>query len=114
MKKLILITVGLAVLATTAFTIKNKGESATVQSVNGKDIYILSEPTRPYEVVFDYNDTYVFIGRVTINDYVNFSVKSAIKAGEKQNKQFDAILINPDKTYSAIEGKKDRAIKYKD
>ena len=114
MKKLILITAGIAVIATTAFTIKNKGESATVQSVNGKDIYVLSEPTRPYEVVFEYNDTYVFLGRPTINDYVNFSVKSAIKKSDKDNKQFDAILINPDKTYSAIEGKKDKAIKYKD
>lgn len=105
---------GMAILATTAFTIKSKGESATVQSVNGKDIYLLSEPTRPYDVVFEYNDTYVFIGRPTINDYVNFSVKSAIKKGEKDSKQFDAILINPNKTYSAIEGKKDKAIKYKD
>lgn len=114
MKRFFLATAFVAVIAASSFTVLNNLGTGKVQKIQNKEVYILSEPERAYDVVFEYNNSLFYVGRPSINDYVNFSVKNAVNEGKKKSLEFDAVILNTNKNYLPIDGKKDMAIKYKD
>lgn len=108
MKKTIIAAVLLISIAALSFKPAHDAAPGLAQVIkmNGKHIYIASEPVAAYDVAFDFktniNAVYSCPG---IYETAQQCVESAIKQGKKTNIDFDGIIIGS--------GKKDLAIKYK-
>lgn len=103
MKKLFLSLIAVAAMAM-AFTKQDNRGLARVQTIDEKEIYVLSEPLRNYSVVEVLTSTFntVMVGRQPIND----QIKEVIRRGNKNKIDFDAVLTD--------DGKKLILIKFKD
>ncbi len=80
-----------------------------VQKVMGIEVYFLSEPIREYEVVLNEGTgfsaaSFFTAGLVneTISTRASKFVKKAIEEGNKQGKEFDAIIYNSGKSVVAV------------
>lgn len=82
---------------------------AKVQKVNGKEVYILSEPIRPYEVVMGKGNSLKWSSFLTgglINESVSTKAASFVnhvkKEAEKESIDFDAIVYTNGKKVIAV------------
>ncbi|WP_128543482.1 hypothetical protein [Larkinella soli] len=86
--------------------------TAKVDRIQGIETYVMCEPTRPYETVFEVatgaKAGSLLTGGVVnegVSDKTTQFVNRASKQGKKENKEFDAVLINGSKTAVAIKFK---------
>lgn len=103
MKKLMLSIIAVAAMAM-AFTQQDNKGLARVNEIDGKEVYVLSEPLRNYSVVDVLTSSFntVMVGRQPINE----QIKEVIRRGTKNKLDFDAVLTE--------DGKKLVLIKFKD
>ena len=100
MRNLTLSAVG-ALLMLALFSFKIKSESnATVQRITGLDVYVYSEPTKPYEIVGDGKVLMTLTGGCS--EVVNQAVKKSTKLDGAQG-----VIVY-------LESSKWTAIKYKE
>lgn len=95
MNKLLALAV-LVIITTTAQAQDGKG-LARVQKILGKEVYVLCEPQREYEVVerLTTSLTTMVVGRTTIQKQMQEVIDRAIKRIEKgKTKDFDAALTD--------------------
>lgn len=95
MNKLLTLAV-LVIVTTTAQAQDGKG-LARVQKILGKEVYVLCEPQREYEVVerLTTSLTTIVVGRTTIQKQMQEVIDRAIKRVEKgKTKEFDAALTD--------------------
>ncbi|MFC5408355.1 hypothetical protein ACFPMF_03485 [Larkinella bovis] len=83
--------------------------NARVDKIQGVETYIMCEPLRPYETVFEIETgakaASLLTGGVVnegVSDKASQFVRRAVKDGKKENKAFDAVLISGSKTAVAI------------
>ena len=104
MKKTIVLL--LMVLSFSTYAQKNL---AKVYKINGIDVYILNEPLRSYEVVYDKGTGLNFGSYLTgglfnksVSGKVTKFVKGVLKKAKKENKQIDAIIYSGGKNVVAV------------
>jgi hypothetical protein len=85
-----------------------------VDKIQGIEIYVMCEPLRPYETVFEIASgakaASLLTGGVVnegISDKASQFVRRATKEGKKENKAFDAVVISGSKTAIAVKFKSD-------
>lgn len=103
MKKLFLALIAVAAMAMAFTKVQNEG-LAKVKTIEGKEVYVLSDPLRNYTVVETYTTALVtaVAGRQTIEN----QMKDIIWRGNKNKIDFDALLTD--------DGKKVTLIKFKE
>ena len=88
----------------TAATPKGERDMAKVRRIQGKYIFVMSEPTVEYEVVDDLttNGQSFMWGKKSIDDQIDHMIKRGMKRTEKgEIGEWDAILT-PDGTRGAL------------
>ncbi|WP_345268932.1 hypothetical protein [Nibrella viscosa] len=95
----------------TAFA-QDKAGIARVEKIQGIEAYVMCEPLRDYDKVFDIGTgvkaSSLLTGGVVnegVADKADQFVRFAVKEGKKENKEFDAVLISGSKTAVAIKFK---------
>lgn len=109
-KKLI-VGLSLAFLSFSAAVAQNQ---ARVEKIQGVETYVLCEPLRPYETVFEVatgaKAASLLTGGVVnegVSDKVSQFVRRATKDAKSKNQEFDAVVISGSKTAIAIKFKGD-------
>lgn len=88
---------------------QSKSGIARVEKIQGIETYVMCEPLRDYEKVFDIGTgikaASLLSGGVVnegVSDKAEQFVRFAVRDGKKENKEFDAVLITGSKTAVAI------------
>lgn len=108
MKKQALIFLsGMAFVAIFAFkSTEEKDRSlAKAQRVQGKYIFLYSEPANEYDVAFNFSTAWTMASSSKIDAQVAACVGKAFKQAEKENKEFDAIILGAEDRQTAIKFK---------
>lgn len=102
----------LSLIATGASVAQSKKGIARVDKIQGIETYVMCEPLRGYETVFDVSSgakaSSLLTGGVVnegVADKTTQFVNRAIKQGKKESKEFDAVLVSGSKTAVAIKFK---------
>ncbi|MFC4219057.1 hypothetical protein [Flagellimonas marina] len=110
MKKIILL------FATIIFTATHGQNLSRVQKVNGIEVYVMSEPTNSYEVVYGNGNTIKWSSFITgglLNESISTKITSFVnntkKEAEKEGVQMDAIVYTNGKKVVGVNftGQKD-------
>jgi hypothetical protein len=112
MKRAILI-VGLMAFMAMSFTAvrstdENKDQMARVSKIDGIEVYLMSEPIKPYEVIDDLGSGLQFgssLSTVTIDELTQHYVEAAKKVGKKKDKTVDAVIYTSGKKAVAVKWK---------
>ena len=112
MKKLnfvLIAALAVLMLAFSSFRLTQSGDDkkglARVTKIQGVEVYLMSEPLREYETIEEIGSGIQLgssINTPEINNLAEHFVKVALKAGEKQKKQVDAIIYSSGKKAIAI------------
>lgn len=100
MKQIIIFClVAFALFTVSAFSNKSEDEKglARVNKILGKEVYVLSEPLREYDVVETLNThlTQSLVGKESISDQMQEVIKRGINRAEKGKiKPFDAVITD--------------------
>ncbi|RRB06979.1 hypothetical protein [Larkinella rosea] len=88
--------------------------NARVEKIQGIETYVMCEPLRAYETVFEISSgakaASLFTGGVVnegVSDKASQFVRRASKQGKNDNKEFDAVVISGSKTAIAVKFKGD-------
>jgi hypothetical protein len=106
-KNTIIFLSGMAFVALFSFrSTEEKDKSlGRVQKVQGKYIFLNSEPVNDYDVSFLFNTSWTFVSSKDINDQISGIVGKAFKESSKKNLEFDAVIIGNDDKQTAIKFK---------
>jgi hypothetical protein len=95
MKRILLLT-ALVVATSTVFAQEKKG-LAKVQKVSGIEVFVMAEPLLEYTVVDEVNSMYTASVSMVMPQIIENYVDKAKKKSKKENKEFDALIINSEK-----------------
>lgn len=102
----------LSLMAVGVTVAQSKKGIARVDKIQGIETYVMCEPLREYETVFDVSSgakaSSLLTGGVVnegVADKTTQFVNRAIKQGKKESKEFDAVLVSGSKTAVAIKFK---------
>ncbi|GAB3922061.1 hypothetical protein [Larkinella terrae] len=100
--------------ALSGFTAVFAQSNARVDKIQGIETYVMCEPLRAYETVFEVSSgakaASLFTGGVVnegVSDKASQFVRRASKQGKSDNKEFDAVVISGSKTAIAVKFKGD-------
>jgi hypothetical protein len=90
MKSLLIIACFTVVSAFFVHKNEELGGLGRVSKIEGKEVYLYSEPQQEYKIVEDYNNSKNVIASCTLENIVT----SHIKRGKKDKVNFDALLMD--------------------
>lgn len=92
--KMTILIAALLIVSIAGTTIENEKDLARVQKIQGKLVFIMSEPVREYEVVETVNTVAASLlgGQQSISDQVKEMVRKAMAREKKGKYAFDAIV----------------------
>lgn len=108
MKKQALIFLsGMAFVAIFSFkAVEEKDRSlAKAQRIQGKYVFLYSEPAGEYDVAFNFSTAWTMSSSSKIDAQVSACIGKAFKQAEKENKEFDGIILGSEDRQTAIKFK---------
>lgn len=87
---------GALLIGSMAATNDNEKDLARVQRINGKLVFVMSEPLQSYEVVETVNTsvTAMLAGQQSISDQVKEMIRKAMAREKKGKYTFDAVITS--------------------
>lgn len=101
MKNATLIFIAVALMAAAFTTVNDNKSLARVQRFQGKEVYVMSEPLREYEVVERISDFGITLKSCEVQNLVEMFVNKSIR--KKVN--FDAVIVDGNSKASLIKFK---------
>lgn len=78
---------------------------AKVQRIQGKYVFVHSEPVNDYDVAFDVATLFIIVTSTKIESQVAAVISKALKIGHNDRKEFDGVIFGIDNKQTAIKFK---------